>query len=399
MSITACLDHLEKMTVQSPQYPDYWFDFGLILDRVGRHSDALAAINRALELHPQYLAAGISRCFLLGETGKAADGFRAFQLLCARSPDDFSTIFALGVLCMRHGWRDTGLAQLKRAESMRPTVPYVLLATAAALYEVGDDKSARERIKGAQSLIDDMDIEALDSCLPKTAADLHFHSRWENPYAARVHVLRANFYSAWGEVETAENKLLTASLQVPGHAGLMAHMGGLLHTRDRLEEAEKWLSVATRVDPTCDQAHFELSFIHAENQNWEQALAALRAAVDLRPLFPDYHYHLGTLLAERDKLDEAIEEFRRVLTLNPSYGHATVQLAGAHLREKASEEALGVLATGTCADWPEALILSAEAHLMSGRRVEARCLLEKVLASDHAHSEAEEALRSVKGDE
>jgi tetratricopeptide (TPR) repeat protein len=399
MNISVCLDQLEELTVRSPEFPDHWYNFALVLDHLERHSDALTVMERALELNPQYLAAGVSRCFLLGETGKAAEGFRSFRQLYARSADDFDTVFALGSFCMRHGWKDAGVAQLKRAELARPNLPYVLLATAAALEELGQNEAARERIERARSILDTLEIPALNWSQVQAGAQPPVQRKWKNPCSTQVHVLLANFRSAAGEMEKAGEELRLANSSLPGHAGLMAHMGGLLHTRDRLDEAEQWFSVATRLDPTCNEAYFQQSFVLAEKQKWGPAVAALRAAVQLRPLFPDYHYHLGTLLMEVEKVDEAVEEFQRVLTLNPFYGHATVQLASAHLRKNAAGEALEVLARGSCADWPEALVLSTAAHLMSGRRIEARCVLEKALASGPTCSEAESVLCCIEDGE
>ena len=105
MRCDACVAHHERLTALRPKYPDVWYNHGILLAETGKPAEALLSVNRALEIHSHYIDAEISRAFLLAETGRAADGFRDFKRFHVRSPDDFSTLFALGIFCMRNGWK------------------------------------------------------------------------------------------------------------------------------------------------------------------------------------------------------------------------------------------------------------------------------------------------------
>src|SRR5262245_41508894 len=49
----------------------------------------------------------------------------------------------------------------------------------------------------------------------------------------------------------------------------------------------------------------------------EEALPALRRAVELTPQNPDHHHNLGVALAHLGRLDEAVTSFREALRIKP----------------------------------------------------------------------------------
>lgn len=395
MSLEACLAMADRSTTLRPKFPDSWYNLGCLLAYVGRHTDALHAVHRALEVHPQYVDASISRCFLLVELGRHEEAFREVKRLHVRSPDDFSTLFALGIYFMRCGWNDIGVTQLLRAVALRPRLPYVLLHTAAALETVGRAAEAMDLLYRARAVVEKLGIEDLTAALPTRTSGLDVHQSWQDPYLAKTHVLLANFFTGAGNEDAAERELRGACKKLPGNHLLFWSMGRTLLGRGKREEAERWLNAQVQMDEDCPQAHLELSFLHAESRDLERAVESLRKAVALRPLYPDYHYHLGTVLLDLERVDEAIEAFRRVLRIYPGYGHAPIHLASAYLARDATGLALETLAASPCADWPEALILSARALSKSGQPLRARLALEKALATDPANSEARELLTSM----
>lgn len=395
MNLEACLASLERASVLRPKYPDSWYNLGCLLAYLGRHADALHAVNRSLEIHPQYLDASVSRCFLLLELGRLNEAFRELKRLHVRSPDDFSVLFALGTYCMRCGWHDIGVAQLLRAAALRPRLPYVLLQAAAALDTAGRQPEAIEMLYRARVVVESLGVEELTAALPVRTEALSAHQAWQDPCLVRAHILLANFAAGEGDTDATERELRAGCRKYPGHPLLSWHLGRTLIGHGKRDEAERWLGAQTRMDEDCPHAHLELSFLHAEAREPDRAVAALRRAVELRPLFPDFQYHLGTLLRDLDRVDEAIGVFRRVLLIHPGYGHASVQLAGAYLAKGAFGLALEALAASHCADWPEALMISARAHAGAGELVRARADLDRVLALDAGRLDARELITEL----
>lgn len=388
------LQHFKEYADRRPRYADVWNDLGLVLSSHGDSDAALSAFNRALMINPAYLEARISRCYVLGELERVEEAFRGLCQLPGRGTDDFDSAFAVGVFCLRHGWQKSGSAQLLTAVTLKPA-PYVHLYAAAAFRELGDDNSADKRIERARESLAAAVGSSPPEGMPTAVPDPRTYASWDNPFMAKLAVLRSHFLTANGDADAAFRVLVAANAHWPGHSQLMVEMAKLLVAESRQAEAVDWLSAALRVDRSCDAALFERSFLHAEAGRFDDAETDLRTAVALRPLFLDYRYNLGTLLHDTGKPEEAIEQLERALILNPDYAQGTLHLAGVYLEMGSPEKAVALLDRGSCDSWPEASILAAEAHAQLENLTEARSILEKVLESDPEHPDAREALASL----
>jgi tetratricopeptide (TPR) repeat protein len=395
MSIEDCLIHLRELTQSNPGHADAWNNLGLVLSCEGRHEEALEAFAAALRINPEYLEAGISRSFTLADLGRVPEGFREFGRLRARNCDDFDIVLALGVFCLRAGWKENGLPQLRRAEGLKPGAPWVAAFVAAALAADGDEDAARDHLERVRTTFHFRHFAALSPALSPERFDAELYRAWFNPFLVRVPILIAEFMSGAGLPVRAEEILRQANSQFPGHADLLVEMGKLVVGTGRPDDAAAWFSAALTADDHSHAAYFELSFLHAAGGRLEEAAACLEAAVSLRPLYPDYRYHLGTALADLGRLEPAITELERVLTLNSSYGHAALHLANAHLESGRPELALAVLEKAGCEEWPEALVLAAQAHLRAGKRADALRLVGRALDADSSYGDAESVLAQL----
>ena len=386
------IEHLRDLTESRSEHADMWCTLGQALAHVGQPEEARDALDRALSINPKYLEAHVSRCFALGALKLAREGYAQFRRLSAYTFDDFAVVFALGVYCMRHGWLDTGVLQLRRARRLRPRSPYVALFLAAALEELGEVAAAEQETARALQLSERL---RWTSGVPEATpnfSDLHFYRSWPEPGVARLYVKRAQYRVHTGDSEAAEEELRLANACLPGHPTVLVETARMHLLQDRVEEAERWLDTAVTVNESCHEAQLELGFLHVEAGRPERAKECLQEAVHLRPLFPDYRYHFGTLLLDLGHLQEAIDQFDQALVLNPHHGHSSLQLASAYSAQGRNAEARAALASGSCRDWPEALLLSAEILTKEGRSRDTRELLERVLAQDPDHPDAREAL-------
>lgn len=398
MKIEVYLKHLKELARMRPQYADVHNHLGNVLSYLGRNAEALAALGKALEANPQYVEAGVSRCFILADEGRVEEAFREFKNLHVRSPHNLTVLLSLGIFCMRHGWRESGLAQILRAVEMNPLVPFLLAYAAAAHLEVGDEDSAHRQAENARAAYRNMDIDLKAGSGLPGFPDLDIYRKWENPYTSwRIHLLLANFSAEQEDFKNAHKEFLIVQLLFPGYVGTMVGLGRIALAQNRNEEAETWFSRAAVLNPESHTALINLGFIYADNGNLGGAVETFRAAVERRPLFPDYHYHLGTFLMEMGKINESITEFERALTINPRYGVASLLLGKAYLAKDDPERALAVLEVAPWDDWPEMLVLAARAYSKMGKRKEAAESLRKAIAIDPANPEAKELLHSVKG--
>ena len=393
--VEACLRFLRQRIDSGYDSASNWSQLGLVLYEAQRLDEALEALDRALAIDPHYREAVATRCFTLGELGRVPEGFSGFKVLHTKNPDDFYTALGLGVFCMRYGWKGPGLAQILRAETVRPGIPFVLTYAAVALEEHGETSAAKDRDRRALQAFKRMLSWPSVWTNVLDASKRSFYRVWKNPHLPKVTIIQATFLRENGREEEAERHLLRANSRFPGHPELMVETGRYLLAQGKTVEATHWFTAAVCMDETDHRAFHELGFLHVHNRKMDLAVRAMEHAVALRPLFPDYRYHLGSLLLELGREDDAIAEFQTIRMLDPTDGHCAVQLAGIHLARKEWERAIEVLRSGRCGDWTEAQVLLAQAYRGLGRDADARSCLERALSLDATHAEAKELLGAI----
>ena len=81
-------------------------------------------------------------------------------------------------------------------------------------------------------------------------------------------------------------------------------------------------------------AHALLGILDLEIDNFEEAIAHLRASSKLAPTFPDGRSHLGLALIKNGQIDEGITELEVVIAQTADYSPAYVYLAYGQLLKK-----------------------------------------------------------------
>jgi len=395
MSTEACRKYLAERTAKNPTHADNWNHLAIVLESMGRYEEALNAVDRALSIHPGFRAARITRAFLLSDTGQGDAAIREFRDLGGGELDEFDTVFSLGILSMRHGWQETGLSQLCRAEALRPHAPYVVAYLAAALQEVGETSAAYERSKGIEAALKQRGVDDLVPGLGILVSDPNFYGRWDNPFLAKVPIFRAHVLRAAGEEKAAQEELLYANRHLPGYSPLVVAMARDFLASDRIDEARRWLSASILMSDDDSEARCELAFLHARLGDIQAAQTELQASVSLRPLFPDLRYHLGLLLLELGRNEEAAHQFERALVLKPDYGQCAIHFASLELQRGEARKALKRLNADGVASWPEAQLLAATAQLQLGEKQLATGRLKAALVTDPANEEVQHLLRSL----
>ncbi len=393
IDVKSCLTHIRWKIDRHPRRADLWNTLALVLARDGETAEAISALDTALRINPEFTNASRLRCFLLADSGRVDEAFRDFKRLQVRDPDGFETLFSLGVFCMKTGWIDVGLTLLKRAEKVRPRVPYVLMHVAAAFREAADEDAAESRLARARDAVSDLPLEE-----PVAGIDpsmLESLTSWECPNLVQFEIVFADFLAQSGEADRAREELLRANARCPGHARLMIELGKAFLFHGEANRAAEWMTAVTRLHHAPHEAHIELGFIHAEAAALREAEWAFQSAIELRPLFPDYRFHFATFLVELGRTEEAIGQLERVLVLNPDYDHAALHLANAYLETGRFDEALETVASSGCATWTEARVLAAEAHWLRGDSDRARELLDGILAAEPRNADAIELLARV----
>ena len=86
-------------------------------------------------------------------------------------------------------------------------------------------------------------------------------------------------------------------------------------------------------NPECWMAQNNLAILLDKNPaRREEALAHIRAAIELRPAYHEAHNNMGSILADMGRQQEAIDEFKNALRLKPDYPEAHLNLGNQYYK-------------------------------------------------------------------
>ncbi|WP_293575503.1 tetratricopeptide repeat protein [Phaeobacter sp.] len=263
-----------------------------ILSQLGRNEDALNVLSDAFNGQLDPGLAAVSRQLQEGET-------LSFTLAATPVDGIAEVFFTMGAALNGEMADDYVLMYARVAATLRPDhVDAVLLA--AELF----DKLGRYGLS-----ID------LYKMVPKGHPDYH---------AAELG--RAEALRRAAKPDAAAEVLQQLARDFPQEAPVYTNLGDLLRQQEDYRGAIKAYDTAlSLLDESQDGRWFVLyarAICHERLDNWDQAEADFRAALDIRPNQPQVLNYLGYSLVEKQiKLDEALSMIERAVAARPDAGY------------------------------------------------------------------------------
>ena len=100
------------------------------------------------------------------------------------------------------------------------------------------------------------------------------------------------------------------------------NLGATLYKQGRYEEALEAMRIAVEQDSNHVSVHYNLGMILDKLGQFEKAEASLRRAIMLHPNHTAALHHLAKLLIEQKHYDEALEFFQRLIGIDPDHAKA-----------------------------------------------------------------------------
>ena len=116
--------------------------------------------------------------------------------------------------------------------------------------------------------------------------------------------------------------------------------GVILAAQKQYAPAAEKLESASTIDPTNDQAFWNLAIVHMEMNKFERARDDLQRAIAVNPDIAGYHEKLGTVLMELENWSGAQEAFQAAIERDEHLFKAHYKLGQVHERLDNPQEAL-----------------------------------------------------------
>jgi tetratricopeptide (TPR) repeat protein len=291
----------------------------------GNPAEALARVDRALELDARFAESWFQRGRVLLELGRSDDARQAF--VRARD-EDVCPLRAL-----------SSMQKVVRQVAERRDVPLIDFDRIVA--DLSPDGIPGENlfhdhvhptIEGhkmlALEIIDKLtELHLLEpastwgeKAIGRVARSIE--SRIEPTAHAEALVNLSKVLGWAGKRDEAARVALRAVDMLPDNVEAQYEAGNAFFERKSYDEARRCFRRTLELNSNFAPAYYGLGLVDSAQGNEAAAVARFRRAVDIDPSFSDAHYNLGNSLMALDRLDDASREFQEAVRLTPDNFYA-----------------------------------------------------------------------------
>lgn len=333
----------------------------VVLQRLARHADAAACLQRALALDPSYLAARVKLTEALFDAGMPDDAERLALALVDDPASEPVGRLVLGRVAAARGRHDEAVTQLQRAQRLYPQWGAAHYALALSYRALGRQQDARQALQlharyGPQ-------WPSLDDPMLAAVAAIREDGRALLDRAIAI----ARRGDVAGAITAHEAALQREPTLFQAHANLIALYG----QAGNWQQADAHYRAALSLGGEVGGIHYDYGVLLGLQQRWGEAIDAYRRAIEVDPGHAVAHNNLGEALERTGQLRPALEAYREAVTLQPGFRVARFNTGRLLVAVDAAAEAVAMLeplAESRDAEAPRFLLALGVACLRAGRR-------------------------------
>ena len=267
----------------------------------GQVDEAIAHLQKALEIRPDYAEAHYSLAMALAGCGQVDSAIAHYQKALEIKPDYAEAHNNLALVLVGHGQVDSAIAHYQKALEIKPGL-------AEAHYNLGNAMSGRGQVDSAIAYY----LKALQI----------------KPDHAEAHYNLGNAMSGRGQLDGAIAHYQKALEIKPDYAEAHYNLGNAMSGRGQLDEAIAHYQKALEIKPDCAEAHNSLAVALVDRGQIDEAIAHFQKVLKIKPDYAEVHYNLAVTVTGRGSIDEAITHFQKALQIKPDFAQARQSLSG-----------------------------------------------------------------------
>jgi tetratricopeptide (TPR) repeat protein len=340
------LKRADAVIAEDPKNEKAWLVKGQAHDALKQPAEALAAFQKAAEVAPESEAALLVLANYHRRNGDRTTAGAQFEAAAQKVPT-MQTYLALASFYSEDRTRDADAeaAYRKAIELAKPeeaTTPYALLGNFFFSRDRFDDGVAviEKGIEGAKDPLDL--IYALARMYrskgdTKKADEMMERATQKSPDSLRAWLALSSYKGSQGDVQGALAAVDKALAIDPNHeaarlrkAEVVLEIGYREQKPENIAEGRKLVDEVLAKAPTNASALFVKSKIDMADNKLDDAVQALRSAIDVKPDWAEAHFLLGTALRLTGQRSAARTELARALEIDASLLEARRVLAEVH---------------------------------------------------------------------
>ena len=256
---------LNEALALNPMMPGAFNNLGLALSSLGRHEEALASFDRAVEAEPDNDHVWGSRADVLSRMRRYEDALESCEKALNLNGDDDRVLSIRGYVYNVLGRYNEALHDFDKALRLRPDAPNTWDRRGDTLMYLGEPARA---------------LESYENTLKFRPT--HFHALSS----------RGDAMQHLGRFEEAVASYDSAIAVRPASGATWARRGQALFNLKRFSEAAASFERARSLDPRDYEVYVQQAFLLAQANELDRALEAANAAVSLAPPGPEQYFPL-----------------------------------------------------------------------------------------------------------
>lgn len=280
-----------KLLERQPSLSGAWHDYACVLQDLGRHADALDAVERAIALEPDNPDVHNTRGWSLVTLGRFEEAVGAYRRTVNLHPAHPQAVGNLGAtLGELRRWEEAVRWHSRAMELERGAVPAHNLGV--ALFELDRFEEAEKAFREALTL---------EPGSPELQARLGLSIAGQDRVAEALDLLQA------------------ALVSHPHDPMIRSTLCNLLLGAGRRDEALDLTRESVRLRPADALGYQSLGWTHLECGQGTDALAAFDTAIRLKPGLPEFIAGRGAALSFLGRHREAVTLFQEVVAADSGY--------------------------------------------------------------------------------
>lgn len=313
-NLDAAGDGFATVIKQAPTFAEAHLNLGLVREEQGRHEEAIASFQKALQLKPKLHGANLFLGIAEYRSNHLDAALVALRKEAVTAPKDANTLMWLGIVALEKGEGEEAAAALDKAAKLSPGNVDILYHRGQAHLFVSKDSYARMFRADPKSW-------RIQQILAEANADAERHmdaiAEYEAaiqlaPHEPRLHEELGMEYRSLGKLQEAEEAFRKELEIDPDNVVAQYKLGVLLTEKGNAAQGKQMIEAALKVRPGLGHADYNLGRAEMLLGNDEAALEDFERAVKAdsdQEVLEQAWYQLGTVLRRMHRTQEAQQAF------------------------------------------------------------------------------------------
>ena len=344
--IEEALAQINKMLELEPNSIDAHFEKGLIVRAQKNDSEALMSFETVIKMNPSHLEALMEAGEIRAQEKKYNEASEYFTRAISINSRSAIAHSGLGIAYVGQGDEKRALLEFETARKLSPNDPTIIVNIGKSLLAMGKLPEAKANFEKALT-IDKSNINALSGL-----GDIHFR---KGDYSAASGVYRealtiapkdidimgrlAKSYVELKQFKPALEQLLEASRISSDYFPTVLELGIVYRNLGSMDDSLRELEKSTSIKPNSAEAHYEYGVTLIMNAQTSQGLSHLLESIQNDPKYLPPYEKLVDFYYDSGDMQKAVEFSKKILEVDQKRWESRLKLAECYRKMGKDKEA------------------------------------------------------------